>query len=99
MRGGRLRPGARRLVTSLLRPFICSHPTGDCDMTEQQHRFWDVVIKALGFAAVVASLVVGILQFNYAKEKEFYSQFWNERLRLYIRTLDAAAKISSATCR
>lgn len=76
-------------------------------MTEARHRFWDTVIKAFGFAAIVVGGAVGVYQFldlrqreleRFAdtKEREFYAEFWNERLKLYIKTLDAAARISAA---
>ena len=65
-------------------------------MTEEQHRRWDIAIKVLGFAALIVSGAVGLHQYKETKEKEFYSQFWNERLRLYVKTLDAAARISAA---
>ena len=77
-------------------------------MTEETHRQWDTAIKILGFAGVIVGGIVGITQFHdqrereitqfaETKEREFYSQFWNERLRLYVKTLDTAAKISTAT--
>ncbi len=37
-----------------------------------------------------------LAQFADLKEREFYSELWKERLRLYLETLDVAARISTA---
>jgi hypothetical protein len=76
-------------------------------LTDEKHRVWDVATKVVGFACLLASALWGIYQyldvrdrelsqFADQKEREFYSEFWNQRLKLYIQTLDAAARISKA---
>ena len=65
-------------------------------MTEETHRKWDIAIKILGFTGIILSGAVGISQYADTKEREFYSKFWNQRLHLYVKTLDTAAKISAA---
>ena len=76
-------------------------------MNEDQQRRWDVIIKVGGVLGFVASALIGIWQFQDIRDRElaqfaqeaerdFYSEFWNERLRLYIQTLDTTAAISKA---
>jgi hypothetical protein len=76
-------------------------------MTEDKYRVWDLVLKIVGFISLIISALWGIYQyvdvrsrelsqFADQKEREFYSEFWNQRLKLYIQTLDAAARISKS---
>ena len=76
-------------------------------MTNESHRVWDVSMKLVGFIGVCLGLVMGFYQFidvrerelqQFAdlKEREFYSEFWGERLRLYVRTLETTAAIAHA---
>ena len=65
-------------------------------------------MKFAGFFGVILTVVIGLFQFHdlrereisqFAdlKEREFYSELWRERLSLYLKTLDAAARISTAS--
>jgi len=77
-------------------------------MTQEQHRKLDIAVKIGGFFGVILTVVIGLYQFHdlrereigqFAdlKEREFYSELWRERLNLYLKTLDAAARISTAS--
>jgi hypothetical protein len=76
-------------------------------MTEEMHRVWDIATKIVGFLCLLISAFWGVYQYHDVrrrelnqfadqKEREFFSEFWNQRLKLYIQTLDAAACISKA---
>lgn len=66
-------------------------------MNDTRRQMFDAAIKILGLAGVFVGFLIGFYQYKDAKEKEFYSHFWNLRLDTYAEVSEAAANIATAS--
>jgi hypothetical protein len=69
-------------------------------MEEKSYKFWDFIIKSLGFIATSASILIGLSQFS-AKEKaaaelEFNRNFWQKQNELYANVCRSAGTMAAA---
>jgi len=70
-------------------------------MEEKTYKFWDMIIKALGFTATIASILIGL--FHYSSEQtratdlEFRRNFWQKQNELYAEVCRNAGTMAAAS--
>ena len=52
------------------------------------------IIPWLGVIATMATIIVGIVQYNHSKDQEFRKAFWEKQYKLYSEVTEIAAKIA-----
>ncbi|MNC16824.1 hypothetical protein D3C75_646880 [compost metagenome] len=66
-------------------------------MTDDRFRFWDTIIKALGFFGIILTLAFSAYQHLSNQEKDYKSPFWNEQLKTCIAAANISAKIAASS--
>jgi len=54
----------------------------------------EIIVKGLGLLGAGVVFAIGLWQYQDSKQKEFYAQFWNRRLDLYVQASQAASNIA-----
>ncbi len=63
-------------------------------MEEVTYRFWDVVIKALGFVAIVISIFFNGCQYSDSTQREYQKEYWAKQLESCEEVAESLAAIS-----
>ncbi|WP_131107697.1 hypothetical protein [Pseudomonas sp. Sample_10] len=66
-------------------------------MTESKFRFWDTIIKALGFFGITLTIAFSAYQHLSNQEKEYKNPFWSEQLKTCIAAANISAKIAASS--
>ena len=61
------------------------------------YKKWELWIKILTLVVIVVGGVWGYLEYTDTKEKEFYSDFWNRKMELFLRTTNAASEMATTS--
>jgi hypothetical protein len=56
---------------------------------------WDLSLKTLTLLGVIIAAVWAYFTYKDTKEKEFYTQYWNKKLSLFLETSQAAATMAT----
>src|SRR5205809_3006547 len=69
-------------------------------MEEKNYKSWDMIIKALGFAATVTSILIGLFHYSgeqaRAADLEFKRNFWQKQNELYAEVCRNAGTMAAA---
>ncbi len=63
-------------------------------MNEENYRFWDTVVKFIGFMGVALSFYFSAGQFSQSMEKEYKKPFWEEQLKMCVSAVKITSKLA-----
>ncbi len=64
-------------------------------MTEYEK--WELIIKAFSVFALIVAGVWAFHRYSDTKEKEYYSEFWNKKMELYLETSSWASIMATTS--
>ena len=64
-------------------------------MDEATYKKLDLVIKGMSTVLVIATIAVGIHQYNLTTERDYKKTFWEKRLELYLEVSKTAAILAT----
>lgn len=63
-------------------------------LTEEQHRYVDLLIKLVGMCGVILAFLWGLHQYNIQKHDAFKRHLWEQQLALYLEATKTASTIA-----
>ncbi|MDF1691420.1 MAG: hypothetical protein P1U47_03540 [Zhongshania sp.] len=64
-------------------------------MNEENHRYWDTIIKNFGLGLSVLALIFGVYQYKFSIEKDYKKPFWESQLKYCLKVSNAASNIAN----
>lgn len=61
------------------------------------YKKWELWIKTVTLGGVLVASIWAVYTYKDTKEKEYYSEFWNKKMELFLKTSNSASTMATAT--